>query len=66
MNLELSWVEYASALSPSNENCLISVIEKFGDRVPQPLSRFDYPIFASCDEGAYRTGIKPLNWPNND
>ena len=43
-----------------------AVIEKFGDRVPQPLSRFDYPIFASCDEGAYRTGFKPLNWPNND
>ena len=43
-----------------------AVIEKFGDRVPQPLSRFDYPIFASCDEGAYRTGIKPLNWPDNE
>ena len=40
--------------------------EKFGDRVPQPLSMFDYPIFAPCEEGAYRTGIKPLNWPKNE
>lgn len=40
-------------------------VEKFGDRVPQPLSIFDYPIFAPCEEGAYRTAIKPLNWPKN-
>ena len=41
-------------------------IEKFGDRVPQPLTIFDYPILAPCEEGAYRTSIKPLNWPDNE
>ena len=41
-------------------------IEKYGDRVPQPLTLFDYPILAPCEEGAYRTRIKPLNWPDNE
>ena len=42
INLELSWLKYASPLSPSNDNCLISVIEKLEDRV---YITFDLDVF---------------------
>ena len=39
--------------------------ERFGMDVPQPLSMFDYPIKVPCEEGIYRTSIKPEGWGSN-
>jgi len=39
--------------------------EKFGDNVPQPLCATCYPIYAPCEEGLYRTSIKPEGWNSN-
>ena len=40
----------------------INMFEQPGDNVPQPLCATCYPIYAPCEEGPYRTSIKPEGW----
>ena len=39
--------------------------ETFGNNLPQPLCATCYPIYAPCEEGLYRTSIKPEGWNSN-
>lgn len=43
----------------------VNIFEYFGENVPMPLTRFDYPIFSSCEDGPFRSSIRPSEWKSN-
>ena len=43
----------------------VNIFEYFGENVPMPLTRFDYPIFSSCEDGPFRSSTRPSEWKSN-